>query len=195
VQLKGNNIRTKLLVGSDGNKSKVKELSRIPTYGWSYRQKAIACTLSMEGLDTHSNTSAYQIYHDSNILGILPLWNNYISIVWSLQIPDFEHTMQMEDTAFVSTLNHLVAEVNSTHRSKSAYRPIGKIDQLINKRLAFPLSSLQAENYTKHRLALIGDAAHSIHPMAGLGVNSGILDSILLANNIILNKKTGNDIG
>lgn len=57
------------------------------------------------------------------------------------------------------------------------------------------MSSLQAENYTKHRLALIGDAAHSIHPMAGLGVNSGILDSVMLANNIILNKKTGNDIG
>jgi len=44
-------------------------------------------------------------------------------------------------------------------------------------------------------LALVGDAAHSIHPMAGLGVNSGILDGVMLANNVILNKKTGNDIG
>lgn len=57
------------------------------------------------------------------------------------------------------------------------------------------MSSLQAGNYTTNRIALIGDAAHSIHPMAGLGVNSGIIDSVILANNIIKNKKTGNDIG
>lgn len=66
---------------------------------------------------------------------------------------------------------------------------------MVNKRLAFPLSSLQAGNYISQRIALIGDAAHSIHPMAGLGVNSGIVDSVFLANNIISNKKTGNDIG
>ena len=61
--------------------------------------------------------------------------------------------------------------------------------------MSFPLSSLQAGNYTSQRVALVGDAAHSIHPMAGLGVNSGIIDSVLLANNIIRNRKTGNDIG
>lgn len=182
-------------MGSDGNKSKVKELSNIPTFGWSYRQKAIACTLSVEGLEAKDNTSAYQIYHDSNILGILPLWNNYISIVWSLQLADFEHVMQLKDEQFISSLNSLVASINASHAGKPSYRPIGKINGLVNKRLAFPLNSLQAENYTKHRLALIGDAAHSIHPMAGLGVNSGILDSVMLANNIILNKRTGNDIG
>ena len=61
--------------------------------------------------------------------------------------------------------------------------------------MSFPLSTLQASNYTSHRIALIGDAAHSIHPMAGLGVNSGIGDSVLLANSIIRNMKTGNDYG
>lgn len=70
-----------------------------------------------------------------------------------------------------------------------------RVKSVVNKRLAFPLSTLQAERYSRHRLALIGDAAHTIHPMAGLGVNSGIFDSVFLANNIILNKKTGNDIG
>lgn len=57
------------------------------------------------------------------------------------------------------------------------------------------MSTLQSEFYTKDRLALIGDAAHTIHPMAGLGVNSGIMDSIFLANNVIKNIKAGNDIG
>jgi 2-octaprenylphenol hydroxylase len=57
------------------------------------------------------------------------------------------------------------------------------------------LATLQSSAYTQDRIALIGDAAHTIHPMAGLGVNSGIMDSILLANNIKKNIKTGNDIG
>ena len=72
---------------------------------------------------------------------------------------------------------------------------IDEIENICNKRLSFPLSTLQASHYTKNRIALIGDAAHSIHPMAGLGVNSGIGDSVILANNIIRNLKTGNDIG
>ena len=72
---------------------------------------------------------------------------------------------------------------------------IPEITKIINKRLSFPLSTLQSAFYTGQRIALVGDAAHSIHPMAGLGVNSGIMDSILLANNIIRNIKTGNDIG
>ncbi len=182
-------------MGSDGNRSKVKELAGIPTYGWSYRQKAVACTLAVEGLSPQENTFAYQIFHDSNILGILPLWNNYISIVWSLQLADFEHIMQIPDDQFVGSLNAILSHNNAIHAGKPSFRPLKPFSSLVNKRLAFPLNSLQAENYSKHRLALVGDAAHSIHPMAGLGVNSGILDSILLANNIIASKKTGNDIG
>jgi 2-octaprenylphenol hydroxylase len=54
---------------------------------------------------------------------------------------------------------------------------------------------MQSSAYTQERIALVGDAAHTIHPMAGLGVNSGIMDSMFLANNIIRNVKTGNDIG
>lgn len=61
--------------------------------------------------------------------------------------------------------------------------------------MSFPLATFQSGSYTKERVALVGDAAHTIHPMAGLGVNSGIMDSILLANNVIRNIKTGNDIG
>lgn len=72
---------------------------------------------------------------------------------------------------------------------------IPKLESVVNKRLSFPLSSLQAGSYTQQRIALIGDAAHSMHPMAGLGVNSGFVDSVLLANNIISSRRTGNDIG
>ena len=54
---------------------------------------------------------------------------------------------------------------------------------------------MQSSHYSKDRIALVGDAAHTIHPMAGLGVNSGIMDSLLLANNVIKNLKSGHDIG
>jgi len=82
-------LLTELLVGSDGNKSKVKELSHIPTYGWSYRQKAIVCTFKINETLKEKNTSGYQIYYEGNVFAILPLWDNYVSIVWSLGIPDF----------------------------------------------------------------------------------------------------------
>lgn len=70
-----------------------------------------------------------------------------------------------------------------------------QIEEILNKRMAFPISTLQSERYALDRVALIGDAAHLIHPMAGLGINSGFSDAALLANSIILNKKTGNDHG
>lgn len=103
--------------------------------------------------------------------------------------------MQKSDEDFLNTLNFVIQNSNQMFSNDKNYRNIPKAEEIINKRLSFPLSSLQAGNYTSQRIALVGDAAHSIHPMAGLGVNSGIIDSVLLANNIIENKKTGNDIG
>ena len=195
VGLKECTVETRLLVGSDGNRSKVRELNGIANYGWKYNQKAIACTLEMDGLREENNNQAYQIFHDDHILGILPLWGNYLSIVWSLALPDFEHAMTLDESAFVDTLNGLIQRTNAAHSHDKEYKQIGRIKGLANKRLAFPLASTQVEHYTKHRLALIGDAAHSVHPMAGLGVNSGIIDAALLANNAINNLRTGNDIG
>lgn len=92
-------------------------------------------------------------------------------------------------------MNNLIQNSNNTFGKKRGYRNIPSMVSIANKRLSFPLSSLQAGNYISQRIALVGDAAHSIHPMAGLGVNSGIIDSVLLANNIISSRRTGNDIG
>lgn len=79
----GQQFFTKLLVGSDGNRSMVKETSKINTYGWSYNQMGIVCTLKLD----RSITTAYQRYRDGNVLAILPLWENYASIVWSVETP------------------------------------------------------------------------------------------------------------
>lgn len=122
---------------------------------------------------------------------MLPLWKNYVSIVWSLKLPEMEYMMSLEETKFLETLNQILQ--NGSRYSQSQEFP--KMKQMVNKRMAFPLNSLQASRYTAERVALIGDAAHSIHPMAGMGVNAGFYDALFLANNIIRNKKTGNDIG
>ena len=103
--------------------------------------------------------------------------------------------MGQDDTEFLNSLNNLIENSNRALGNQKGFKNIPKLLSIANRRLAFPLSSLQAGNYTSQRIALVGDAAHSIHPMAGLGVNSGIIDSVLLANNIISSKKTGNDIG
>lgn len=95
----------------------------------------------------------------------------------------------------MKSLNNLIQNSNNEFGKKRGYRNIPSMVSIANKRLSFPLSSLQAGNYISQRIALVGDAAHSIHPMAGLGVNSGIIDSVLLANNIISSRRTGNDIG
>jgi 2-polyprenyl-6-methoxyphenol hydroxylase-like FAD-dependent oxidoreductase len=103
--------------------------------------------------------------------------------------------MNKSDDDFLFSLNTVLKNSNHNLSNQKLYVKIPEIESIVNKRLTFPLSSLQAGNYTSQRIALVGDAAHSIHPMAGLGVNSGIIDSVLLANNIITNRKTGNDIG
>ncbi len=103
--------------------------------------------------------------------------------------------MGQSDEQFLTSLNNLIQNSNNALNTQKGYKIIPKMQSIANKRLAFPLSSLQASNYTSQRIALVGDAAHSIHPMAGLGVNSGIIDSVLLANNIISSRRTGNDIG
>lgn len=103
--------------------------------------------------------------------------------------------MNLTEEEFKEKLNNVLHNSNDKFMNHREYVPMQTIEEICNKRLSFPLSTLQASNYTANRIALIGDAAHTIHPMAGLGVNAGIGDSVLLANNIIKNLKTGNDIG
>jgi 2-polyprenyl-6-methoxyphenol hydroxylase-like FAD-dependent oxidoreductase len=74
-------------VGSDGITSNIKKLAGISHYGWQYRQRGIVCTMKIN--NPKDNNMAYQIYHDGNVLALLPLWNDYVSLVWSVGIPDF----------------------------------------------------------------------------------------------------------
>lgn len=139
----------------------------------------MVCTLKLnKSIDT-----AFQKYYDKNVLAVLPLWNDYASIVWSVENPFFAYLKDLTDKEFKEELVNASSEFDF------------EITDIVNKRLSFPLSTIQSERYVSHRVALIGDAAHSIHPMAGLGVNSGFADVAHLVNNVMRNLKSGNDIG
>lgn len=118
-----------------------------------------------------------------------------MSLVWSLNLPDFAHISAMPDNTFQKILNNVIKHSNINFGSSQGYIQIPEIEEIVNKRLSFPLASMQAGNYTAQRIALVGDAAHTIHPMAGLGVNAGIMDTILLSNNVVKNLRSGHDIG
>lgn len=138
-------------------------------------------------------------------LALLPLWDNYSSIVWSCP-PEFaKQVLELNDQQFVDNLNNAL--------QKASELPLGGFNLLpkslrltsfesppivtgVNtKRFAFPLILQHSDHYAADRMALIGDAAHRIHPMAGQGLNLGITDVAYLANSLIKAKKSGLDIG
>ena len=196
----GRKINTRLLIGSDGARSKVKQFSKIPTYGWSYNQMGIVCTI--EGSVKEERPMAYQRYLTNGPLALLPLWDSYYSIVWTVTLEEFEALMKLSDEKFLGELNFSLTKQSKNQAFSLPFQGGGRsfhypplITRICNKRMAFPLNSLQSHRYVSDRIALIGDAAHSVHPMAGQGLNMGLADAMLLANEVIKNLKGGLDIG
>lgn len=157
----GSVITTQLVVAADGNRSKVRELAAIGTKGWPYDQTAVVATVRAEF--GHSDT-AWQRFMPTGPLALLPTGKDLFSIVWSTSPVHTEELLAMSPEAF----GQAVAQA-------SEYRCGGMT--LIGERAAYPLRLQHATQYVKPGLALVGDAAHVIHPLAGQGVNLGLLDA------------------
>ena len=171
----GMQLTAKLLVGADGANSKVREVASIQRSQQSYGQQGLVCNVATS--ESHQNT-AWQCFMPTGPLAFLPLYNGYSSIVWSLDEDSANEHMALDDETFKQVL------------AEASEFKLGEITD-VSQRFLFPLAHGHATDYVKPGLALIGDAAHSIHPLAGQGANLGIADAAALADVISTAKKAG----
>jgi len=165
----GEQVCAKLLVAADGALSRVRQLAEFRTREWDYGHTALVTTVETT---LHHRDTAYQRFLSSGPLAFLPLPSqgerNFCSIVWSSEADVAEELVALEDADFqqalAAALEHRLGEV-------IACAP----------RVAFPLRQRHAVDYVKPRIALVGDAAHTIHPLAGQGINLGISDIAALS--------------
>jgi len=161
-------VATRLLVGADGANSWVRRSLEIETRGDNYGQKAIVGNISSE--HPHQDT-AWQRFLAGGPVALLPLPDGRCSIVWSCQSDEADRLLELDDEAFAAELTAATDGV------------LGQL-RCTTPRAAFPLSHAHAVAYSGKRFALIGDAAHRIHPLAGQGVNLGLLDAAALAETV-----------
>ena len=166
-----------LLVGADGAHSKVRQLAAFETREWNYDHNAIVTTVRTE--KSHAYT-AWQRFLKTGPLAFLPLHcesngamdSHYSSIVWSVETDVAKQLMALDDQAFCNRLG------------KDFEYQLGNVVHAA-KRYSFPLRQRHATDYVQPHIALIGDAAHTIHPLAGQGVNLGLLDVVALTQEIV----------
>jgi 2-octaprenylphenol hydroxylase len=171
-------ISTKLLIAADGANSSVRQLLNFELTSKDYGHTAIVATLQTEL--AHERT-ARQRFITSGPLAFLPLTNPHqSSIVWSTAHQHAKELLALSDEAFCETLTN------------AFQNKMGNI-QKISTRYHFPLTMRHVKNYVRARVALIGDAAHTIHPLAGQGVNLGLLDAIYLVDVIVESLKKQRD--
>lgn len=175
----GSSVTAKLLVAADGAKSRLREQAGIASHGWSYNQSAIVTTVAHE---REHHGRAEEHFLPSGPFAILPLTGNRSSIVWTDETAAAERMVALPDDEFHAELE------------KRFGLHLGEIT-LAGPRRAFPLGFSVARSFIGERLALVADAAHLMHPIAGQGLNMGLRDVAALAEAIVDAARLGLDIG
>lgn len=175
----GDTLRGGILVGADGRKSGTAARAGIKRTGWDYGQTALVCAI--EHQKPHHGI-AHQFFMEPGPLAILPLPGNRSSIVWSEKTEMAEAIQQLDESDYIAALKPRFGNF------------LGEIS-LAGKRFSYPLNLTIANSFTAARMALIGDAAHGLHPIAGQGLNAGLRDVGALAEILTEAKRRGEDAG
>jgi 2-octaprenyl-6-methoxyphenol hydroxylase len=172
-------LATRLLVGADGARSTIRERAGIATHGWNYDQAGIVTTVAHE---RDHEGRAEEHFLPAGPFAILPLTGRRSSIVWTENKREAQRIVALPDAEFHAELERRFG----LH--------LGDIE-VIGPRRAFPLGLFTARSFIGERLALVGDAAHIIHPIAGQGLNMGLRDVAALAEAVTDAARLGLDIG
>jgi 2-octaprenyl-6-methoxyphenol hydroxylase len=175
----GSVIQASLLVAADGARSKLRERAGIPTHGWDYDQSGIVVTVGHER-DHHGRAEEH--FLPAGPFAILPLAGKRSSLVWTEKRAEAARIVSLGDDEFHGELEQRFG----LH--------LGEIKAL-DKPRAFPLSYFVARSFIAERMALVGDAAHVIHPIAGQGLNLGLKDVAALAEVVVDAARLGIDLG
>ncbi|EPJ51812.1 MAG: ubiH/UbiF/VisC/COQ6 family Ubiquinone biosynthesis hydroxylase [Osedax symbiont Rs2] len=164
----GQQLLAKLLVGADGGNSMVRSAAGIGIHSWDYEQSALVISVLM---DAQQQDITWQQFTPTGPLAFLPLSGNCASLVWYNTPANIKALLELDEADFLQQLlEHFPSSLK-------------KVDKVMT-RAAFPLKRQHAQQYVREGVALIGDAAHMIHPLAGQGVNIGLLDAAQLAQNL-----------
>lgn len=172
-------VHASLLIAADGRRSALRKSAGIKTIGWSYPQAGIVATL---GLEKPHGGRAIQHFMPSGPFAILPLQENRVSLVWT------------EERSRASEIVALPREEFLEQAKKRIGAKFGALS-LISPGAAFPLDMHLARSFVADRVAIVGDAAHGVHPLAGQGLNIGLRDVASLAEVLVEASRLGLDLG
>lgn len=172
-------LTAQLVVAADGGKSAVRERLGIASTTWDYHQTAIITNITPQ--HNHHQT-AYERFTDTGPIAMLPMSENRCAVVWTVASDQAATVMSMDDDAFRRGL-----------QTAFGYR-LGKL-QKVGTRHAYPLTLTTVREHVRPHLAIIGNAAHTLHPIAGQGFNLGLRDVAVLAQIVVDARAAGRDIG
>lgn len=161
----GDAIETKLLVGADGQQSTIRQRLNLSVWQRSYEQTAITANVTPQ--QPHHN-QAYERFTDSGPLALLPMSENRCSLIWTVKTSEHQDLLNLTDGDFLTALQQRFGT------RLGAFKRVGK-------RSSHPLNLMQTKQPVQQRVLLIGNAAHSLHPIAGQGFNLGLRDVAVLA--------------
>ena len=188
----GEELTTSLLLGCDGAASPTRRLMGLNRrYGWSYNAKAVVCSVQFG--ESEFCSTAFQRFLANGPVALLPCLDNYGSIVWSTTPGHADALVSMDDETFVAELRRAFT---ARHGEFTAEDPgVPHIERIVGPKASFPLQIAQNSSYVANRFALVGDAAHTVHPLAGQGFNLAMADIACLTKRVAEAVANGEDIG